>query len=56
VDGKEITSYDDIKSIVKAASVGDKLKFSVYREGKLTEVDVKCFEYVPESVDFSEDK
>lgn len=56
IDGKEITSYDDIKSIVKGASVGDKLKFSVYREGKLTEAEVECFEYNPETVEFSEDK
>ncbi len=55
VNGTEITSSDDIKTIVKAAEVGDVLKFTVYRKGTLTEVDVTCYEYVPETtVDFNQ--
>ncbi len=55
VNGSEITSPDDIKSIVKASDVGDVLKFTIYRKGTLTEVDVTCYEYVPETaVDFNQ--
>lgn len=47
VDGNEISSSSDIKAIVSEASVGDKLKFQLYRDGKLTEVEVTCYEKVP---------
>ena len=50
IDGNEVSAYEDITSIVKASSVGDILKFQVYRDGKLIEVDVEVFEKVPESV------
>ena len=48
VDGEEITSFSTLKALIKTHSVGDTLKFTVYRDGKLTEVDVKCYEYVPD--------
>ncbi len=55
VNGTEITSSADIKAIVKEAAVGDVIKFTVYRKGKLTEVDVTCYEYVPEAaMDFEQ--
>ena len=55
VNGTEIVASDDIKTIVKSAEVGDVLKFTVYRKGTLTEVDVTCYEYVPETaVDFGQ--
>ncbi|MBR4071445.1 MAG: trypsin-like peptidase domain-containing protein [Clostridia bacterium] len=55
VNGTEIVASDDIKAIVKSANVGDVLKFTVYRKGVLTEVDVTCYEYVPEtSVNFEQ--
>lgn len=50
VNGTEITASADIKAMVKSASVGDVLKFTVYRKGMLTEVDVTCYEYVPETI------
>lgn len=50
VDGNEISAYEDISSIVKSSSVGDILKFQVYRDGKLIEVNVEVFEKIPESV------
>ncbi len=49
VDGKEITSSSDVKSAVSGHSVGDTMTFSLYRGGKLTEVTVTCYEYVPQS-------
>ncbi|MBR4000234.1 MAG: trypsin-like peptidase domain-containing protein, partial [Clostridia bacterium] len=48
VNGKEITSSSDIKAVVSSCSVGDKIKFQLYREDKLMEVEVTCFERVPE--------
>lgn len=56
VDGNEITEFSQIKDILKEHSVGDKLKFTVYRNGKLTELDVNCYEYVPDdaAVDFGD--
>ena len=48
----EISSFEDVKEIIRASEVGDVLEFSVYRDGKLKRVDVKCFEYMPENVDF----
>jgi len=55
VNGTEIVASEDIKAIVKSAEVGDVLKFTVYRKGTLTEVDVICYEYVPETaVDFNQ--
>ncbi len=53
INGEEITSYDDIKTKVKSSAVGDVLTFSIYRDGKLKEVEVTCYEYVPETVEFS---
>ena len=47
VDGNEISSSDDIKSIVKSHAVGDVLTFTIYRDGTLTEVEVTCYEYIP---------
>ncbi|MBQ9718501.1 MAG: trypsin-like peptidase domain-containing protein, partial [Clostridia bacterium] len=48
VNGSEISSSSDIKAIVTESSVGDKLKFQLYREGKLIEVEVTCYEKVPD--------
>lgn len=54
VDGNEITESSQIKDVLRDHSVGDELKFTVYRNGKLTELDVHCYEYVPDdaTVDF----
>ena len=48
VDGQEIGSFSDISTIVKSHKPGDKIPFSVYRKGKLIEVEATCYEYVPE--------
>ncbi len=50
VNGNEISTSADIKAIVTTSEVGDKLMFQLYREGKLIEVEVTCYEQVPESV------
>ena len=57
VNGNTVSSTSDIKSIVSSSSVGDKLKFQIERNGKLMEVEVECFEKVPDnqnSIDFDE--
>ena len=47
---KEISSVSDIKNIVSASSVGDVLEFQVYRKGYSINLDVVCYEKVPEDV------
>lgn len=55
INGDEITSSEDVKEIVKSSEVGDVLTFTISREGKLIEVEVTCYEYVPENdVSFKE--
>lgn len=57
VNGTEVSSYNDIKSIVSASDVGDVLTFQIYRDGKLMEVDVTCYEKIPDGapgVDFGD--
>lgn len=49
VNGNTVSTTSDIKSIVTSSSVGDKLKFQIERNGKLMEVEVECFEKVPDS-------
>ena len=52
IDGDEISSSQDVKDAVKSHKVGDKMKFTVSRQGKLIEVEVTCYEYVPGDVSF----
>ncbi len=49
VNGEEISSSDDIKAIIYASSIGDKLTFQLYRDNKLMEVEVTCYERTPEN-------
>ncbi len=51
VNDSEISGFADIKAIVSASSIGDVLKFQIYRNGKLMEVDVTCYEKVPSDVE-----
>ncbi len=51
VNGNEVSSSSDIKAIVTDSSVGDKLKFQLYRDGKLIEVEVTCYEKVPDGME-----
>lgn len=51
VNGNEVSESADIKAIVTASSVGDKLKFQLYRDGKLIEVEVTCYEKVPDGIE-----
>ncbi len=57
VNGNTVSTVSEIKSVVTSSSVGDKLKFQIERNGKLMEVEVECFEKVPDSnsIEFSED-
>lgn len=57
VNGNTVSTVSEIKSYVTSASVGDKLTFQIERDGKLMEVEVKCFEKVPDAgnnIEFSE--
>ena len=57
IDDNEITSSADVKEIVQECKVGDKLIFTVSREGKLVDCTVTCYEYVPENdVSFEEEE
>ena len=44
INGEEITSTADVKAMVEQSSIGDKLDFSVSREGKLIALKVRVFE------------
>lgn len=48
IDGEEVSSPADIKKILSKHAVGDVLKVTVSRKGKLEEVNVTCHEKVPE--------
>jgi serine protease Do len=50
VNGEEISSSDDIKAIIYASNIGDKLTFQLYRDNKLMEVEVTCYERSPENM------
>ena len=50
INDTEISEFADIKAIVSASKIGDELKFQVYRNSKLIEVNVICYEKVPEDV------
>lgn len=55
INGEEVTSSEDVKEKVKECSVGDKLTFTLSREGKTAEVQVTCYEYTPdEDVSFTD--
>jgi len=55
VNGETVSTVSDIKAVVLESSVGDKIKFQVERDGKLTEVEVTCYEQVPEPVNTDDD-
>ena len=44
VDGTEITSFDDLSSIVTSHNVGDKLKFTVIRDGDKKDITLELEE------------
>lgn len=50
VNGKEITSTTDIKNIIAECEVGDVLKFTIIRDKEQMEVEVTCYELIPEGI------
>lgn len=50
VNGKEIASSNDIKNLLAECEVGDILKFTVIRNGEQMDIEVTCYELVPEGV------
>ncbi len=49
VEDQEISTSDDVAAIIKAYEVGEKIKFTIYRGGKLMDVEATCYEWVPET-------
>ncbi len=47
VNGKEITSTDDVKAMVQEAGVDGKLTFTIVRNGQQGDIEVTVGEYVP---------
>ncbi len=47
VNGKEVVSSDDVSKALEEFSVGDQVKFTVYRSGKTTDLTLTLAEYVP---------
>ncbi|MBR6917353.1 MAG: trypsin-like peptidase domain-containing protein [Clostridia bacterium] len=47
VDGTAVTTKAEVKAILANHKVGDKLTFSILRQGKTMDVTVTCYEYVP---------
>lgn len=47
VNGKEITSTDDVKTMVQEAGVGGTLTFTIVRNGQQGDIEVTVGEYVP---------
>lgn len=50
VNDTEISYESDIRAIVSSSEVGDELNFKLYRNGKLMEVVVVCYESVPDNM------
>ncbi len=48
MDGKEISSSSEIKSLLKQHAIGDRITFTVYRGGRMVEVTATCYEYTPD--------
>lgn len=44
VDGTQITSIDDLSSIITSHKVGDKLKFTIVRDGQTKDINLKLQE------------
>lgn len=54
VDGTEVSSTADINAIIGDKEVGDKVKFSVYRNNKTLDLELTLAEYVPTSNNFTQ--
>ncbi|MBQ7923477.1 MAG: trypsin-like peptidase domain-containing protein [Clostridia bacterium] len=50
INGSEVNSGDEIAAIVKSSAVGDVLNFQISRKGKIMEVQVTCYEEVPDGL------
>ncbi len=48
-DDTMISSYADLSAFIKQHEIGDTIKVQVYRDGKLTSVEVTLTEYAPET-------
>ncbi|MBE6552076.1 MAG: PDZ domain-containing protein [Ruminococcaceae bacterium] len=46
VDGKKITTSNELVEIVSACEPGDKIKLTVYRQGKVSEIEVEIGEQI----------
>ena len=53
VDGTAVTTKADVKAILQDHEVGDKLTFTILRQGRTKDVEVICYEYKPTEKDIS---
>ena len=49
VDETEITSANDVEAAIEEHTVGDVITFTIYRDGKMMDVEVTCYEYTPDN-------
>ena len=56
VNGEEISGQSDLVKLVKAASVGDKLEMTVYRQGETLELTVEVGEQVQSAIGSTDDQ
>ena len=56
IDGEEVTSYSDMKSLLTKKNIGDEIVITVVRNGKVLDIKAVCREYVTagEEVDFEQ--
>lgn len=57
IDGTEISTVAQLKSIIREHSIGDTLTFTISRDGEIMDVTVELFEATPENtteIDFSD--
>lgn len=54
LDGEEVNSYSDLKSLLSKKSIGDEVTISVVRNGRVIDIKAVCREYAPSqsTVDF----
>ena len=55
VEGKEVSSSSDIEKVLEDKKVGDKVTFTVSRNGKTTDIELELSEYIPSAKPNSQD-
>ena len=56
VGDTEVTTTAEIKAAIKDNEVGDKVKFTVFRNNKTVDIELTLEEYIPASNNFTQNK